>query len=85
MAKNNNKKDSKILSLPEQLESVENNLVTAMLSGQRNLTVYLKLDANKESQQFDFELLPILKRDTRDKKESKARELAKELIEILIN
>ena len=82
MAKNNNKK---ILSLPEQLESVENNLVTAMLSGQRNLTVYLKLETDKESQQFDFELLPVLKRDTRDKKELKAREEAKKLIEILIN
>lgn len=54
-------------------ELIEKELITAMLSGQRNLSLI----------DVEFELLPILKRDTRERKEQQAREEAKKLIEIL--
>ncbi len=56
-------------------ETIEKELITAMLSGQRSLSLI----------DVEFELLPILKRDTRDRKEQQAREEAKKLIEILKN
>jgi hypothetical protein len=56
-------------------ELIEKELITAMLSGQRNLSLI----------DVEFELLPILKRDTRERKEQQAREEAKKLIEILKN
>jgi hypothetical protein len=56
-------------------EQIEKELITAMLSGQRNLSLI----------DVEFELLPILKRDTRDRKEQQAREEAKKLIQILKN
>ncbi len=54
-------------------ELIEKELITAMLSGQRNLSLI----------DVEFELLPILKRDTRERKLKQAEEEAKKLIEIL--
>lgn len=54
-------------------ETIEKELITAMLSGQRNLSLI----------DVEFELLPVLKRDTRERKEQAAKEEAKKLIEIL--
>jgi hypothetical protein len=54
-------------------ELIEKELITAMLSGQRNLSLI----------DVEFELLPVLKRDTRERKEQAAKEEAKKLIEIL--
>ncbi len=56
-------------------ELIEKELITAMLSGQRSLSLI----------DVEFELLPVLKRDTRERKEQQAREEAKKLIQILKN
>ncbi len=56
-------------------ELIEKELITAMLSGQRNLSLI----------DVEFELLPVLKRDTRERKLKQAEEEAKKLIQILKN
>ena len=54
-------------------ELIERELSTAMLSGQRKALV----------ENIEFERLPILKRDTTERKEIQARQEAKKLVEIL--
>ncbi len=56
-------------------ETIEKELITAMLSGQRSLSLI----------DVEFELLPVLKRDTRERKLKQAEEEAKKLIQILKN
>ena len=54
-------------------ELIEMELTTAILSGQRKIKI----------ENIEFERLPILKRDTTDRKEIQAKQEAKKIIEVL--
>ena len=54
-------------------ELIEREITTAILSGQRRIKI----------ENIEFERLPILKRDTTDRKEIQAKQEAKKIIEVL--